>query len=77
MKKSNWLAVAAAAFLAGAPIIEAEAKRLGSGSNMGRVAPGSGANQAVPAARPAIGPIQLLRVAACAAAGFAVAGFAA
>ena len=49
MKKSNWLAVAAAAFLAGAPIIEAEAKRLGSGSNMGRVAPGSGANQAVPA----------------------------
>lgn len=49
MKKSNWLAVAAAAFLAGAPIIEAEAKRLGSGSNMGRVAPGSGASQAVPA----------------------------
>jgi len=49
VKKSNWLAVAAAAFLAGAPIIEAEAKRLGSGSNMGRVAPGSGANQAVPA----------------------------
>jgi len=48
VKKSNWLAVAAAAFLAGAPIIEAEAKRLGSGSNMGRVAP-SGANQAVPA----------------------------
>jgi hypothetical protein len=34
VKKSNWLAVAAAAFLAGAPIIEAEAKRLGSGSNM-------------------------------------------
>jgi len=49
VKKSNWLAVAAAAFLAGAPIIEAEAKRLGSGSNMGRVAPGSGASQAVPA----------------------------
>ena len=49
MKKSNWLAVAAAAFLAGAPIIEAEAKRLGSGSNMGRVAPGSSAKQAVPA----------------------------
>ena len=49
MKKSNWLAVAAAAFLAGAPIIEAEAKRLGSGSNMGRVAPGSSAKQALPA----------------------------
>jgi len=49
VKKSNWLAVAAAAFLAGAPIIEAEAKRLGSGSNMGRVAPGSSAQQAVPA----------------------------
>jgi len=49
VKKSNWLAVAAAAFLAGAPIIEAEAKRLGSGSNMGRVAPGSSAKQAVPA----------------------------
>ena len=49
MKKSNWLAVAAAAFLAGAPIIEAEAKRLGSGSSFGRVAPGSSAKQAVPA----------------------------
>jgi predicted lipid-binding transport protein (Tim44 family) len=49
VKKSNWLAVAAAAFLAGAPIIEAEAKRLGSGSSFGRVAPGSSAKQAVPA----------------------------
>ena len=36
MKKTKWLAIAAAGFLVGAPMLEAEAKRLGGGGNIGR-----------------------------------------
>ena len=49
MMKTKWLAVVAAGFLAGAPIIEAEAKRLGGGGNIGRMAPSQGAKPGVPA----------------------------
>jgi len=49
VKNTKWLAVVAAGFLAGAPILEAEAKRLGGGGNIGRVAPSQGAKPGVPA----------------------------
>ncbi len=49
MKTMKWLSVVAAMFLAGAPLIEAEAKRLGGGTSMGRMAPAPGAKpQAAP-----------------------------
>lgn len=49
MKTTKWFSVVAAVFLAGAPLLEAEAKRLGGGSSMGRVAPEPGAKpQATP-----------------------------
>lgn len=49
MKTMKWLSVVAAVFFAGAPVMEAEAKRLGGGSSMGRVAPAPGAKpQATP-----------------------------
>ena len=47
--KAKFFATVAAAFLAAAPILEAEAKRLGGGSSFGRVAPSGGAKQATPA----------------------------
>ena len=49
MKTMKWLSVVAAMFLAGAPLVEAEAKRLGGGTSMGRMAPAPGAKpQAAP-----------------------------
>jgi predicted lipid-binding transport protein (Tim44 family) len=49
VKKKSWLAVAFSAFLVGAPIMEAEAKRLGGGGNIGRMAPSKTTPSAVPA----------------------------
>lgn len=46
MKKFHVFAVVTSVFLAGAPVIEAEAKRLGGGANIGRVAPASPAKTA-------------------------------
>jgi predicted lipid-binding transport protein (Tim44 family) len=43
VKKMKWFSVVAAVFFAGAPVIEAEAKRLGGGTSMGRMAPAPGA----------------------------------
>ena len=53
MKKTKWLAIAAAGFLVGAPMLEAEAKRLGGGGNIGRVAPSQGAKPGAIPAKPA------------------------
>lgn len=68
MKTTKWLSVVAALFLAGAPLLEAEAKRLGGGSSMGRVAPAPGAkpqatppSQAQPAAPQQSAPQQAAR----------------
>lgn len=60
MKKHQWLAIAASIFLVGAPVIEAEAKRLGSGGNVGRVAPSSPGSSSVPGkpAQPQAAPQQ-------------------
>lgn len=49
MKKKSWLAVAFSALLVGAPIMEAEAKRLGGGGNIGRMAPSKTTPSATPA----------------------------
>ena len=50
MKKTNWLAVVTCVCLLLSPVLEAQAKRLGSGGNIGRVTPGPAAKpQAVPA----------------------------
>lgn len=46
MKKTRWMAIAAATFLIGAPMLEAEAKRLGGGTSIGRTAPSSGTKSA-------------------------------
>ena len=59
MKKTKWLAIAAAGFLVGAPMLEAEAKRLGGGGNIGRVAPSQGAKPGTIPAKPAQ-PLSLL-----------------
>lgn len=58
MKKFHLLALAASVFLAAAPVIEAEAKRLGGGGNMGRVAPSGGPAKTAPGtpAKPAQQP---------------------
>jgi predicted lipid-binding transport protein (Tim44 family) len=59
VKKMKWLSVVAAVFFAGAPLMEAEAKRLGGGLSFGRMAPAPGAKpQAVPPrqAQPAAAP---------------------
>ncbi len=53
MKKTKWLAIAAAGFLVGTPILEAEAKRLGGGGNIGRVVPSQGAKSGAIPAKPA------------------------
>ena len=53
MKKTKWLAIATAGFLVGAPMLEAEAKRLGGGGNIGRVAPSQGAKPGTIPAKPA------------------------
>ena len=39
MRASKWVAVVASVFVLGAPVLEAEAKRLGGGLNIGRTAP--------------------------------------
>ena len=49
MKHSKWLAVLVSGFVFAAPIFEAEAKRLGGGSNIGRMAPSRATPQNVPA----------------------------
>ena len=50
MNKTKFLALIACIAVFSAPIVEAQAKRLGSGGNVGRVAPAPGAKpQAVPA----------------------------
>ncbi|MBU3725650.1 MAG: Tim44 domain-containing protein [Burkholderiaceae bacterium] len=50
MRNKNWLALVACVCLLSAPVIEAQAKRLGGGGNIGRVAPSPAAKpQAVPA----------------------------
>ncbi len=49
MKHSKWLAVLVSGFVFAAPIFEAEAKRLGGGSNIGRTAPSRATPQTVPA----------------------------
>ncbi len=50
MNKTKFLALVACVAVLSAPILEAQAKRLGSGGNVGRVAPSPGAKpQAVPA----------------------------
>lgn len=48
MKKNHWWAIVTSVFLVGAPVMEAEAKRLGSGGNIGRTAPSSPASPSVP-----------------------------
>lgn len=49
MKTMKWLSVVAAVFFTGAPVLEAEAKRLGGGMSFGRTAPAPGASpQAIP-----------------------------
>ncbi len=61
MKTMKWLSVVAAVFFAGAPLVEAEAKRLGGGLSFGRMAPAPGAKpQALPPrqAQPAAAPQQ-------------------
>jgi predicted lipid-binding transport protein (Tim44 family) len=61
VKTMKWLSVVAAVFFAGAPLVEAEAKRLGGGLSFGRMAPAPGAKpQAVPPrqAQPAAAPQQ-------------------
>lgn len=61
MKTMKWLSVVAAVFFAGAPLVEAEAKRLGGGMSFGRMAPAPGAKpQALPPrqAQPAAAPQQ-------------------
>jgi len=50
VNKTKFLALIACIAVFSAPIVEAQAKRLGSGGNVGRVAPAPGAKpQAVPA----------------------------
>ena len=61
MKMMKLFSVVAAVLLTGAPIVEAEAKRLGGGMTFGRTAPAPGANpQAIPPrqAQPAVAPQQ-------------------
>lgn len=53
MKNKHWLAIATSAFLIGAPLMEAEAKRLGGGSNIGRVAPSQTTKPSSVPAKPA------------------------
>lgn len=55
MNKKSWLAAVVSVMLVGAPVIEAEAKRLGGGSNIGRVAPSKSAPTTTPA-KPATAP---------------------
>ena len=50
MRKTNWLALVLCVGLLSGPVLEAQAKRLGGGANIGRVTPGPVAKpQAVPA----------------------------
>lgn len=61
MKTMKWLSVVTAVFFAGAPVLEAEAKRLGGGMSFGRTAPAPGAKpQALPPrqAQPVAAPQQ-------------------
>lgn len=70
MKKANWLALVACVCLLSGPALEAQAKRLGGGSNVGRVTPAPAAKpQAVPAkpAAPQAAPQQSPNPAATAA----------
>lgn len=55
MNKKSWLAAVVSVMLVGAPVIEAEAKRLGGGGNIGRVAPAKTAPTTTPA-KPATSP---------------------
>ncbi len=55
MNKKSWLAAVMSVMLVGAPVIEAEAKRLGGGGSIGRVAPAKTAPTATPA-KPATNP---------------------